>query len=117
MMLARDDPARALQWAALIENGVPADAIELAEGESASVDRGLSLARPNDLLLIFCDSITRSWKQIIYFRPAEAPKPVPPERLVAAAGFDVPEGYRVLSDERGVRVVPEEAAAQLVPEG
>ena len=29
-------------------------------------------------------------------------------RLVAAAGFDVPEGYRVLSDERGVRIVPAE---------
>ena len=47
-----------------------------------------------------------AWKQIIYFRPKEAPKPVPPERLVAAAGFDVPEGYRILSDERGVRIVP-----------
>jgi hypothetical protein len=31
---------------------------------------------------------------------------VPTERVVAAAGFDVPEGYRVLSDERGVRIVP-----------
>ena len=31
---------------------------------------------------------------------------MPPERLVAAAGFDVPEGYRILSDERGVRIVP-----------
>jgi cyanophycin synthetase len=70
------------------------------------VDAALQAARPTDLVLVFCDNITRSWKQIIYFRPKEAPQPVSPERLVAAAGFDVPEGYRLLSDERGVRIVP-----------
>jgi cyanophycin synthetase len=64
------------------------------------------MARPTDLLLVFCDNITRSWKQIIYFRPTEPPAPPAPERIVAAAGFDVPEGYRVLSDDRGVRIVP-----------
>ena len=31
---------------------------------------------------------------------------MPPETLVAASGFDVPEGFRILSDERGVRIVP-----------
>ena len=72
-----------------------------------SIEIALGMARPTDLVLIFCDQITRAWKQIIYFRPAEAPKPVPPERLVAAAGFDVPQGYRIQSDERGVRIVPE----------
>ena len=66
------------------------------------------MARPTDLVMVFCDAITRSWKQIIYFKPKEAPAPPSPERLVAAAGFDVPEGYRVLSDERGVRLVPAE---------
>ena len=96
--------------AALIDLGVPEDAIELAASEEASVDTALGMARPNDLVLIFCDAITRSWKQIIYFRPSEAPAPVPPSGVVAAAGFDVPEGYRVLSDDRGVRIVP-------VPEG
>jgi cyanophycin synthetase len=80
--------------------------VHLAESEEASLAAGLDLARPTDLLLVFCDNITRSWKQIIYYRPKEAPAPVPAERLVAAAGFDVPEGYRVMSDERGVRIVP-----------
>ena len=61
---------------------------------------------PQDLVLIFCDGITRSWKQIIYFSPVEKATPVPPEALVAASGFDVPDGYRILSDERGVRIVP-----------
>jgi cyanophycin synthetase len=91
---------------ALLEFGVPADKITIAESEEQSVQTALESARPTDLVLVFCDAITRTWKQIIYFRPSEAPAPVAPERLVAAAGFDVPEGYRVVSDERGVRLVP-----------
>ena len=72
----------------------------------ASAISGRAMARPTDLVLVFCDNITRSWKQIIYFKPKEKAAPVPPEQLVAAAGFDVPEGWRVQSDERGVRIVP-----------
>ena len=100
-----DEVPRLLR-AALLELGVPEAAIELPESESASVARALETARPNDLVLIFCDAITSCWKQIIYFTPKEKPKPVPPETLIAAAGFDVPEGYRVHSDDRGVRLVP-----------
>jgi cyanophycin synthetase len=102
---AADEVPKLLK-AALVEAGVPAEQVELAESESASVEAALAMARPTDLVLVFCDNITRSWKQIIYFRPAEAPAPVPADRVVAAAGFDVPEGYRVLSDDRGVRIVP-----------
>ena len=61
--------------AALIAAGVPEDAIILAESESASIETALEMARPTDLVLIFCDAITRSWKQIIYFRPKEAAAP------------------------------------------
>ena len=100
-----DEVPRLLR-AALLELGVPEAAIELPESESASVARALETARPNDLVLIFCDAITSCWKQIIYFTPKEKPKPVPPETLIAAAGFDVPDGYRVHSDDRGVRLVP-----------
>ena len=92
--------------AALMDLGVPEDRIELAPSEVDSIQTALEMARPNDLALIFCDGITRSWKQIIYFQPEEKAAPVPPETLVAASGFDVPDGYRVVSDERGVRIVP-----------
>ena len=102
---APDEVPRLLR-AALIELGVSEEAIELPESESKSVAAALEMARPNDLVLIFCDAITTCWKQIIYFTPKEKPKPVPPEKLIAAAGFDVPEGYRVHSDDRGVRIVP-----------
>lgn len=92
--------------ARLIELGVDEAAIQIVPKEEESVDTALNMARPNDLVLIFCDGITRSWKRIIYFNPVEKPTPVPPERLIAASGFDVPEGYRIVSDERGVRIVP-----------
>jgi cyanophycin synthetase len=100
------DEVPKLLRAALIESGVPEDDVRVAASETESIDTALTMARPNDLVLIFCEAITRCWKQIIYFHPAEKPAPVPPERLVAAAGFDVPDGYRILSDDRGVRIVP-----------
>jgi len=91
---------------ALLARGVPADAVHLVPSEAASVDAALAAARPNDLVLVFCEAITATWKRIIYFRPAEAPAPAPPERMVAAAGFAVPEGWELVSDERGVRIAP-----------
>jgi cyanophycin synthetase len=90
----------------LIAQGVAPEAITLAESESASVATALGMARPNDLVLVFCEAITATWKQIIYFRPAEAPAPPPPERRIAAAGFAVPEGWSLVSDDRGVRIEP-----------
>lgn len=102
---APDEIPRLLREA-LLDLGVDDSQIIVAESEETSVQTALEMARPTDLVLVFCDAITRTWKQIIYFHPAEAPTPVPPERLVAAAGFDVPEGYRIVSDERGVRIAP-----------
>ncbi|HET9070235.1 MAG TPA: cyanophycin synthetase, partial [Amaricoccus sp.] len=100
------DEVPKLMRAALLDAGVPEEAIHLAESETASIDAALGMARPNDLVLVFCDAITRAWKQIIYFQPAEPPRPVPPEQRLAASGFDVPEGWRIESDDRGVRIVP-----------
>ncbi|MCV6597903.1 MAG: cyanophycin synthetase [Mangrovicoccus sp.] len=90
----------------LLALGVPDEQIQMVPQEELSVETGLKLAKPNDLLLIFCDGITRCWKKIIYFEPSEPPQPVPVEAKVAAAGFDIPEGWELLSDERGVRIVP-----------
>ena len=45
------------------------------------------MARPTDLVLVFCDAITRSWKQIIYFRPKEAPAPPSAERARGRGGL------------------------------
>ncbi|MER2507569.1 cyanophycin synthetase [Amaricoccus sp.] len=102
----RPDEVPEMIKAELILRGVDPEAVMVVPEEERSVDTALNLARPNDLVLIFCDAITRCWKRIIYFHPVEKAAPVPPERLVAAAGFDVPAGYKLLSDERGVRIVP-----------
>lgn len=93
--------------AELLAQGVPEEAIQVIPQEEESVRTALGMARPNDLVLVFCDDITRSWKEIIYYEPVEPPRPVAAEERVAAAGFDVPPGYRLVSDARGVRIVPE----------
>lgn len=94
--------------ATLMDAGVPEDSIQVIPQEELSVQTALEMARPNDLVLIFCDGITRSWKKIIYFKPVEPPRPIAAQERVAAAGFDVPNGFRIVSDDRGVRIVPEE---------
>ena len=51
----------------LMLNGVAESAIEVIGSEQESIERALSLCSSGDLLLIFADKITRSWKQVIYF--------------------------------------------------
>jgi cyanophycin synthetase len=77
------------------------------------VDRALRLGEPHDLLLVFGDAISRSWKQISKFspdaaytrdEPAGAPASVPSPD-VAQPEWD--EGRKVIRDERGVRLARE----------
>lgn len=93
--------------AELIAHGVAPEVIQIVPKEEESVQTALEMARPSDLVLIFCEGITRCWKKIIYFKPVVPAQPIPAEEKVAAAGFDVPAGFRLMSDERGVRIVPE----------
>jgi cyanophycin synthetase len=51
----------------LLAAGVTEKQIEMVPSEQEAVDRGLKICKKGDLLLIFGDKITRSWKQIIYF--------------------------------------------------
>ncbi len=98
---------------ALRAAGVDEDAISLIPDEQEAVDAALHMGRPGDLVLVFADALTRTWKQIIRFTPeGDMPKRAPPveipelqtsidERLVAAM-----EG--VVRDERGLRFEREE---------
>jgi cyanophycin synthetase len=86
----------------LLAAGVAADQILVIPEEQSAVDASLREARPGDLLLIFADAITRSWKQVIQFRP-EAParpadrlRPSRPEPEPAPA----PVASLVLEDRR-----------------
>lgn len=104
---APDEMPRLMQ-AALIDQGVDPAAILIVEEEERALQAALEQAQRDDLLLFFCENITRSWKQIIHFTPAfGAAEPEPVSSRLAASGFDVPAGYVVNSDARGVLIVPQ----------
>src|SRR3546814_18496271 len=77
------------------------------------VDAALRMGQPGDLVLVFADALTRSWKQIIKFTPeGEMPRPAAKvelpsleqtldERAVAAMGG-------VVREERGLVFESEE---------
>jgi cyanophycin synthetase len=69
----------------LILHGVSPDAIETISDEQEAVDTALKLCKPGDLLLIFADRITRSWKQVIYFGGNERSEPSPPPMRTTTA--------------------------------
>ena len=120
----------------LIANGVPESDIAVIPDEVTSVDAALKMGAPGDLVMIFGDNISRTWKQIIYFnRPPEkvtddveetAEDPVSqtlltddakPDPLADATPVDdapeVPEsllmgGIRMVRDARGVRLAVED---------
>jgi cyanophycin synthetase len=73
--------------AVLREQGVPDDAISIIPDEQAAIDAALRMGRRGDLLLIFADALTRSWKQVIKFRPEGA--------AAAAAAVATPEAAAV----------------------
>lgn len=86
-----DDPrgrpageAPAILRAVLVEHGVDPARIETLLDESEATQRALSACKPGDLLVVFADAVTRTWKQIICFggrTPTDAGPAAP------AAGF------------------------------
>jgi cyanophycin synthetase len=52
--------------------GVADAAISIIPDEQKAIDAALHMGAQGDLLLIFADALTRSWKQVIKFRPAGA---------------------------------------------
>jgi cyanophycin synthetase len=101
----------------LIENGVPEENIEVVPDETQAIDHALRQSEPGDLLVVFGDEITRSWKQIIQFsagdtgdgaadsseaRAAVARAAPPPE-------ISLDESVAWIRDQRGVRLAKEEA--------
>src|SRR5579864_184780 len=124
-----------LQAAALREAGVSDAAISIIPDEQEAIEAALNMGRPGDLLLIFADQLTRSWKQITKFKPAgAAPAARDPARERAALAADArrdEDGHfanrfggegagrsgeagpaamsleGLIRDERGVRFAPE----------
>ena len=104
----------------LLEEGYPKEHMQVIPDEQEAIAAALSMAHRDDLLLVFADSISRSWKQIIYYKPdgdearsrRPASSPPPPKepsspsvsRLRAQEAFS---GETVIQDERGVRLARE----------
>ena len=113
----KPDEVPELLRAALMEHGVEDEQIAVIPSEEAAVDAALREAEAGDLLLIFGDAITRSWKQVIQFRP-EAPspplerkRPSRPEPVMAGMVPMLEDRRReFVRDSRGVRVAREEQA-------
>ena len=67
------DEVPRLQAKALRAEGVPDSAISIIPDEQEAIAAALNMGQPGDLLLIFADSLVRSWKQITKFKPAGVP--------------------------------------------
>ena len=110
--------------AVLREQGVPKSAITLIPDEQEAIDAALRMGHAGDLLLVFADALTRSWKQVTKFKaegaavdaalPGLAPAPAA-GRAVSAAVPDEPapqdddamQAAGFIRDERGLRFVGE----------
>ncbi len=105
----------------LLESGVPEERIAVIPDEQEATLHALRSAEADDLVLIFADALTRTWKQIVGFqpengtapvvaappaRPARAPEPAEPG---PAEAFDFDTDLLV-RDERGVRLAREPEA-------
>ena len=101
---------------ALQAKGVPLTAISIIPDEQEAIEAALRRGQPGDLLLIFADALTRSWKQVIKFRPEGASLPKAAALARPSEPLDPPlaqwedslhdmEG--LIRDERGVRFARE----------
>jgi cyanophycin synthetase len=97
----------------LAEAGVSADQIQIVDTEEPAVDLALSICQPGDLLLVFADKVTRTWKQIIYHggrKPEAEADAAPVVQPAVAAPTPSVDGLVFVRDERGVIAITQEEA-------
>jgi cyanophycin synthetase len=108
------DAVPRLQAVALRAAGIPDSAISIIPDEQDAIDAALQMGQPGDLVLVFADALTRSWKQITRFRPVGAPTAqaapatrVPAPVPVVESAAEAPAVFNLeglIRDERGIRV-------------
>ena len=114
------DEVPRIQAQALRAAGVSDGDISIIPDEQHAIEAALRMGAAGDLLLIFADALTRSWKQITKFKPSESstqqtaapPKPAPalskaPSGMEQASAAPELSLEGLIRDERGVRLAPE----------
>jgi cyanophycin synthetase len=101
----------------LLEEGVERGAVEVLPDEQVAVLRALQMAAEGDLVVIFGDEITRTWKQVINFESEgdgdtgeEHGKPVQSFVEEDPTAFMLEPGEELIRDERGVRIARQDEA-------
>ena len=116
------DEVPRIQAEALRAAGVADKSISIIPDEQAAINAALEMGQPGDLILIFADQLTRSWKQITKFRaagaaPTATATPAAPALLSEPAGESGARSAEaalaafglegLIRDERGIRLAPE----------
>jgi cyanophycin synthetase len=104
---------------ALEDAGVKERQVETVEDEQAATEKALRMARAGDLVMVFADNVTRTWKQIIYFKPDEvvgqqradlsASPTAAIDSLIGLEDFAIDSKVEIRQDERGVYIAREES--------
>jgi cyanophycin synthetase len=112
--------------AVLREQGVAESQINIIPDEQEAIDAALRMGQFGDLLLVFADALTRSWKQVTKFKPegscanaapaaaravplAESPEPAENDSATALSDDGALQASGFVRDERGLRFVGEAA--------
>jgi cyanophycin synthetase len=95
----------------LLERGVDSKAVEVIPEEPEAVAKALEQSREGDLVVIFGDNITRTWKQVVSFDSSEDQAAAGGETAKANSyveedpgAFKLEPGEELIRDERGVRI-------------
>ena len=123
-----EDEVPRIQAAELEAQGVPANSISIIPDEQEAIEAAMRMGRQGDLVLVFADALTRSWKQITKFDSGRAAGDAPARRGTAQRDAEsmVPSAEQLLRpgeaatassatldleglirDERGIRLAPE----------
>jgi len=102
---------------ALLGAEVSKKRIQVIPDETEAVEAALAMARPGDLVLLFADALSRTWKQVTTFVPVldGTPRtevaPSPTVELPAMPAMNLEDGPSLVRDERGVRLAREAETA------
>jgi cyanophycin synthetase len=95
------DEVPRIQAQALKERGVPHSAISIIPDEQEAIEAALRMGEPGDLILIFADALTRSWKQITKFSPSGTTSPRTESRPEPRSGAQSPGSQSLGSQPPG----------------